>query len=94
MQSIKKKENEIIKLRTCAKLLQLCPTLCSPMYCSLPGSSVHGIPQIRMLEWVAVPFSRGSSQPGNQTPRLLYLLLWQEGSLPLALHGKPQIKRV
>ena len=36
-----------------AKLLQLCPTLCSPMDCSPPGSSVHGILQARTLEWVA-----------------------------------------
>ena len=38
-----------------------CLTLCDPMDCSLPGSSVHGILQARMLEWVAIPFSRGSS---------------------------------
>ena len=49
------------------KVAQLCPTLCDPMDCSLPGSSVHGIPQARLLEWVAVPFSRGSSQPRDQT---------------------------
>ena len=40
---------------------QLCPTLCNPMDCSLPGSSVHGILQARILGWVAIPFSRGSS---------------------------------
>ena len=38
----------------CAKSLQLCPTLCDPMDCSLPGSSVHGILQTRILEWVAM----------------------------------------
>ena len=37
---------------------QLCPTLCNPMDCSPPGSSVHGILQVRTLEWVAIPFSR------------------------------------
>ena len=42
-----------------AKLPQLCPTLCDPMYHSPPGSSVHGILQARILEWVAIPFSRG-----------------------------------
>ena len=41
---------------------QLCPTLCNPRDDSLPGSSVHGILQARILEWVAIPFSRGSSQ--------------------------------
>ena len=45
----------------------LCPTLCDPMNCSLPGSSVHGILQARRLEWVAIPFSRGSSQPNDGT---------------------------
>ena len=46
-----------------AKVLQLCPTLCNPMDCDLPGSSVHGIFQARILAWVAMPFSRGTSQP-------------------------------
>ena len=46
-----------------AKSLQLCPPLCNPMDCSPPGSSVHGILQARILDWVAMPFSRGSSQP-------------------------------
>ena len=46
---------------------QSCPTLCDPMDCSLPGSSVHGILQARILEWVAISFSRGSSQPRDQT---------------------------
>ena len=41
--------------------------LCDPMDCSLPGSSVHGILQARVLEWVAFPFSRGSSQPWDWT---------------------------
>ena len=44
-----------------AKMLPLCLTLCNPMDCSPPGSSVHGIPQARMLERVAIPSSRGSS---------------------------------
>ena len=42
-----------------------CLTLCSPMDYSLPGSSIHGVLQARILEWVAIPFSRGSSQPRN-----------------------------
>ena len=45
---------------------QLCPTLFDSMHCSLPDSSVHGILQARILEWVAIPFSRGSSQPKDQ----------------------------
>ena len=46
----------------------MCPTLCNPMDCSLPGSSVHGIFQARVLEWVAISFSRGSSRHRDQTP--------------------------
>ena len=42
---------------------QWCPTLCDPMDCNLPGSSVHGILQARVLEWVAISFSRTSSEP-------------------------------
>ena len=46
---------------------QSCPTLCDPMDCHLPGSSVCGILQAKILEWVAMPFSRGFSPPSNQT---------------------------
>ena len=46
---------------------QSCPILCNPIDCSLPGSSVHGILQARVLEWVAFPFSRGSSPPRDRT---------------------------
>ena len=46
---------------------QSCLTLCDPTDCSLPGFYVHGILQSRILEWAAIPFSRGSSQPRNQT---------------------------
>ena len=44
---------------------QSCLTLCDPLVCSLPGSSLHGILQTRILQWVAIPFSRGSSQPSR-----------------------------
>ena len=47
---------------------QLCPTVFDPIDCSPPGSCVHGILQERILEWVAIPFSRGSSQPRDWTP--------------------------
>ena len=49
-----------------AKLLQLCLTLCNPMDCTPPGSSVHGILQARILEWAAMPSSRGSSRTKDQ----------------------------
>ena len=48
-------------------VLQLSPTLCDPMDCSQAGSSVHGIFQARILEWVAISFSRGSSWPRDWT---------------------------
>ena len=51
----------------CTTSLHSCPTLCYPVVCSLPSSSVHGILQARILEWVAVPSSRGSSWPRNRT---------------------------
>ena len=50
-----------------AKLFQLCPTFCNPMDCNPPGSSVHGISQSRLPEWVAILFSRGSSRPRHRT---------------------------
>ena len=50
-----------------SEVAQSCPTLCDPMDCNLPGSSVHGISQVRILEWVVIPFSKGSSPPRDQT---------------------------
>ena len=49
------------------EVAQSCPTLCDPMGCSLSGSSVHGIFQARVLEWIAISFSRGHSRPRNRT---------------------------
>ena len=70
------------------KLLQSCPTLCDPMDYSLQGSSVHGIFQLRILKWVAMPSSRGSSQLRDWTC-ISSLLNWQAGSLPLHYLGSP-----
>ena len=56
----------------CAKSLQSCPTLCDSVDCSLPGSSIHGIYQVKILEWVAVSSSRGSSQRRDRT-RVSYI---------------------
>ena len=55
--------------------------LCNPMDCSLPGSSVHGILQARILEWVAMPSSRGSSLPRVQTRLCLVSLALASGFL-------------
>ena len=49
------------------EVAQSCPTLCDPMDCSLPGSSVHGIFQAIVLEWIALSFSKESSQPRDRT---------------------------
>ena len=49
------------------KFAQSCPTLCDPIDCSLPGFSVHGIFQARVLDWFAISFSRGSSQSRDRT---------------------------
>ena len=58
----------IYTMEDCAVLFfQSCLTLCDPIDCSPPGSSVHGILQARILEWVAMPCSRGSSWPSNRT---------------------------
>ena len=56
-----------IGCETACSVAQLCPTLCSPMDCSPPGSSVHEILQARVLTWEAISFSRASSQPRDQT---------------------------
>ena len=64
----------------CAKSLQSCLTLCDPADCSLSGTSVHGILQARILKWVVISLSRGSSWPRNQSnPCFLNCL-----SLPVA----------
>ena len=59
------------------------------MDCNTPGSTAHGILWARILEWVAMPFSRGSSLPRDETRCLLYPLHWQTGSLPLVPPRNP-----
>ena len=71
---------------------KLCPTLCNPMDCSLPGSSVHGILQARILEWVAIAFSRGSFWPRDQI--LVFCTALQADSLSSEPPGKPDGGRV
>ena len=56
----------------CYLVIKSCPTLCDPMDCSPPGSSVCGILQASILEWAAIPFSRGSSWPRDQTTRKFF----------------------
>ena len=68
--------------RVHAKSLQLCSTLCDPVDCSPPGSSIHGVHQARILEWAAMPSSRGSSWPRDGS--CVSYLHWLAGSLPVA----------
>ena len=67
---------------------QSCPALCNPMEYSLPGSSVHGILQARILEWVAMPSSRESSQPRDETC-VSYVSCIGKQNLSIAPPGKP-----
>ena len=67
---------------------QSCPALCNPMEYSLAGSSVHGIIQARILEWVAMPSSRGSSQPRDK-PCVSYVSCIGRQNLTIAPPGKP-----
>jgi len=59
----------LVTVSVCRTVLvaQSCLTLCDPTNCSLPGFSVHGILQAKILEWIAIPFSRGTSQPRDRT---------------------------
>ena len=59
-------------IHACAHLLQLCPTLCNPMDCSLPGSSVHGTSQARILEGVAISSSKGIFPTQGSNPHCLH----------------------
>ena len=77
-----------------AKSLQSCLTLCNAMDCSLPGSSVHGILQARILEWVYHALLQGIFPTQGPNLRLLCLLHRQRGSLPLAPPGKPTGYRI
>ena len=70
-------------MTSCAKSLQSCLTLCNPMDCSPPGSSVHEILQARILEWVVISFSGDLPDP-EMEPASLVFLHWQANSLPLS----------
>ena len=75
-----------------------CPTLCDPMDCSQPGSSVHGILQARVLEWVANFSSRGSSWPRDWT-WISYItgelfIIWATREAPYFLGLSPQNKKI
>ena len=73
---------------------QSCPTLCKPMDCNPSGSSLHGIFQARILEWVTICYSRGSSPPRDRTCISCISCIWQAVSLPLHHLGNPLNKLV
>ena len=75
----------------CAQSPQLCLTLCNPMDCSPPGSSVHGILQARILGWVAMPFSRGIFLTQGLNLHLLCFLQCRQNFYPLSYMGRPYI---
>ena len=80
---------EITAVVKMCSVAQLCPPFCDPMDCSSPSSSVHGIFQARILEWVAIYSSRGSSQTRDRTPVSCFSLHWQANSLLLSHLGSP-----
>ena len=77
----------------CMLVAQSCPSLCNSKDCSLPGSSIHAILWARILEWVAIPFSSGSSHPGIE-PRSHALqvdsLLSEPPGKPIVCHSHSQ----
>ena len=73
----------------CVCMLQSCPTLCDPMDCSPPGSSIHWILQARIVERVAIFSFRGSSWPRGRILISYISLHWQVGSFTTQLPGKP-----
>ena len=85
---------QLLPLPTCvrAEWLQSHPTLCDPMDCSLPGSSVHGILQARKLEWVTTTSSRGSFQPRDRTCVFCGSCI-AGGFFPLSYQGSPDCAR-
>ena len=88
--SIENKRKKKVKVL----VAQLCLTLCDPMDCSLPGLSVHGILQARILEWVVIPFSRGSNLGLLHRRQILYhlrnlLSCLREVRPPFKLRGSP-----
>ena len=74
----------------CAQSFQSCPTLCDPMDYSLLGSSVCGILQARILEWVPIPSNQGIFPTQGMNTCLLHLLHCRQDSLPTEPPGKPE----
>ena len=89
----KKKNNNTVWIRSDETLVaQLCPIHCDPVDCSLLVSSVHGLLQARILEWEAISFSRGSSQPRDRTRVSCitgrFFTVWATREIPILLYER------
>ena len=71
---------------------QSCPAVCNPMDYSSPGASMHGISQARILEWIAIFYSRGSSQPRDQTVSLISPALASRSFINCATWGRYRLE--
>ena len=91
--SLRTERFERVVLCVSCLVAKLCPTLCDPMDCSLPGTSVHGISQERILEWVAI-FLQGIFPAQGLNPCFLCLLYWWADSLPLSHLGSPKHSQI
>ena len=79
-------QNHLNQVQMCAKLLQLCLTLCDPMDYSPPGASVHGILQARILEWVAISFSNARLLEWVATSFSIFLILLRPFQVALVVN--------
>ena len=88
---LKWQDSEFEEVSEWSEVTQSCPTLCHPVDCSPPGSPIHGILQARILEWVAISFSRGSSRPRDRTQVSCiagrHFNLNHQGSKPCTIHS-------
>ena len=74
-----------MKVKSESEVAQSCLTLCNPMDCSLPGSFVHGTFQVRVLEWVAIAFSRMDMSLSKLRELVMDREVWH-----VAVHGVPE----
>ena len=72
---------QCMKVKSQSEIAQSCLTLSDPMDCSLPGSSVHGIFQARVLEWVAIAFFEHSLLDGHNSQVFVFTIHWEKSSL-------------
>ena len=89
-----KEKTKTVWLSQCLLSYSVESDSCDPMDCNPPGSSVHGISQARMLEWVAIPFSRGSSQPRDWTHVSCVSCISRQIILPLSHLGSHLLQRI